>query len=57
MSTKISIKNIPVGYQSFISNGRHALLGDEPIASKGTELGFSPEDLILSSPAACTRSV
>jgi putative redox protein len=53
MSNKISIKNIPIGYQSFISNGRHALLGDEPIASKGTDLGFSPEDFILSALAAC----
>jgi putative redox protein len=53
MSNKISIKNIPTGYQSFISNGRHALVGDEPIASKGTELGFSPEDFILSGLAAC----
>lgn len=53
MGKKISIKNIPLGYQSFISNGRHSLVGDEPINSKGTDLGFSPEDFILSSLAMC----
>ena len=50
---KISIKNLPLGYQSIISNGRHSIVGDEPITSKGTDLGFSPEDLILSSLAMC----
>ncbi len=53
MGKKINIKNIPTGYQSFISNGRHSLLGDEPLTSKGTDLGFSPEDFILSSLAMC----
>jgi putative redox protein len=28
-------------------------VGDEPLTSKGTDLGFSPEDLILASLAAC----
>jgi putative redox protein len=53
MAKKINIKNIPVGYQSFISNGKHSLVGDEPESSKGTDLGFSPEDFILSSLAMC----
>lgn len=53
MGKKINIKNIPVGYQSFISNGKHSLVGDEPETSKGTDLGFSPEDFILSSLAMC----
>ena len=53
MATEIKIKNIPVGFQSIISNGRHSILGDEPERSKGTDLGFSPEDLILSSLAFC----
>ena len=47
MATKINIKNIPLGYQSFISNGRHSLVGDEPLTSKGTDVGFSPEDFML----------
>ncbi len=53
MATKINIKSLPLGYQSIISNGRHSMVSDEPIASKGTDLGFSPEDLILSALAAC----
>lgn len=53
MGKIINIKNIPTGYQSFISNGKHAIVGDEPENSKGTDLGFSPEDLILSSLAMC----
>lgn len=53
MGKKINIKNIPAGYQSFISNGKHSLVGDEPETSKGTDLGFSPEDFILSSLAMC----
>ena len=53
MSTKINIKNLPVGYQSVISNGKHAILGDEPIPSKGTDLGFSPVELLLSGIAMC----
>lgn len=53
MPTEINIKNIPTGYQSFISNGRHAIMGDEPIPSKGTDLGFSPVDLILAAISFC----
>lgn len=53
MSTKISLKNIPTGFQTIISNGRHAILTDEPVASKGTDLGFSPPDLILSGLGMC----
>ncbi len=53
MGKKINIKNIPEGYQSFINNGKHSLVGDEPETSKGTDLGFSPEDFILSSLAMC----
>jgi putative redox protein len=53
MPTNIKLKNIPTGYQTIISNGRHSIVGDEPINSKGTDLGFSPTDLILSSIAMC----
>jgi len=53
MATEIKIKNIPEGYQSFISNGRHAVLGDEPIASKGTDLGFSPTEFLLAGISMC----
>lgn len=53
MAAKISIKSLPIGYQSIISNGRHAIVGDEPVKSKGTELGFSPEELLLAALASC----
>lgn len=53
MATEIKIKNIPEGYQSIISNGRHTILGDEPINAKGTDLGFSPSELVLSGLAMC----
>ena len=53
MGKKININNLPTGYQSLITNGRHAIVGDEPKTSAGTDLGFSPEDLILSSIAMC----
>ena len=53
MPTEINIKNIPTGYQSIISNGRHSILGDEPINAKGTDLGFSPVDLILAAISMC----
>lgn len=53
MATNIKLKNLPTGYQTIISNGRHSIVGDEPINSKGTDLGFSPTDLILSSIGMC----
>jgi putative redox protein len=56
MAAKINIKSLPIGYQSIISNGHHSIVGDEPIASKGTEQGFSPEDLILAALSACKVS-
>jgi putative redox protein len=53
MATQIKIKNLPVGYQSIITNGKHTIVGDEPISSKGTDLGLSPSELVLSGLALC----
>ncbi len=53
MATEINIKNIPTGYQSIISNGRHAVIGDEPIKAKGTDLGFSPVEFLLAGISMC----
>jgi putative redox protein len=53
MATQVKIKNLPYGYQSFITNGKHTLVGDEPIKSKGTDLGMSPSELVLSGLALC----
>jgi putative redox protein len=53
MATQIKIKNLPEGYQSIITNGRHSIIGDEPMGSKGTDLGLSPTELVLSGLAMC----
>lgn len=53
MATIIKIKNFPEGYQSIITNGKHSIVGDEPIKSKGTDLGMSPSELVLSGLALC----
>lgn len=53
MATVINIKNLQEGFQSIISNGKHSIIGDEPIASKGTDLGMAPSELVLSGLALC----
>lgn len=53
MATQIKIKNLPEGYQSIITNGKHTIVGDEPVTSKGTDLGLSPSELVLSGLALC----
>lgn len=53
MATIIKIKNLPEGYQSIITNGTHTIVGDEPLKSKGTDLGLSPSELVLSGLAMC----
>lgn len=53
MATHIQIKNLQEGYQSVITNGRHSIIGDEPVNVKGTDLGFSPTELVLSGLAFC----
>lgn len=53
MATEIKIKNLPEGFQSIISNGRHAIVGDEPMKSNGTDLGFAPTELVLAGLAMC----
>lgn len=53
MATIIKIKNLSEGYQSIITNGTHTIVGDEPVKSKGTDLGLSPSELVLSGLAMC----
>lgn len=53
MATKIQITNLPTGYQSIITNGTHSIVGDEPIKSKGTDLGLAPTELVLAGLAMC----
>ena len=53
MATQIKIKNLPEGFQSIITNGKHSIVGDEPIHSKGTDLGLAPTELVLAGLAMC----
>ena len=53
MATEIKIKNIPTGYQSIISNGKHTIIGDEPVNVKGTDLGMTPTQLVLAGISMC----
>jgi putative redox protein len=53
MATQIRIKNLPEGYQSIITNGKHTIIGDEPLSSNGTDLGLAPSELVLSGLAMC----
>lgn len=53
MATEIKIKNLTEGFQSIITNGKHSIVGDEPIESKGTDLGLGPTELLLSGLAMC----
>lgn len=53
MATVIKIKNLSEGFQSIITNGNHTIIGDEPLKSKGTDLGLSPSELVLSGLAMC----
>lgn len=54
METKIRIKNIPEGYQAIITNGKHSLISDKPLAIRGTDMGLSPTESLLSGIATCT---
>ena len=53
MATELKIKNLPEGFQSIITNGKHSIVGDEPIHSKGTDLGLAPTELVLAGLAMC----
>ena len=53
MPSEIKIKNIPTGYQSIITNGKHTIIGDEPVKAKGTDLGLMPTELVLAGIAMC----
>jgi putative redox protein len=37
MATDIQVNNLDKGYQSVMTNGRHSLIGDEPVHVQGTD--------------------
>lgn len=41
-------------YKTILRNGRHELIGDEPKTNGGSDLGFSPGELLCSALATCT---
>ena len=41
-------------YKTVLTNGRHELTGDEPENSGGSDLGFSPGELLCSALTTCT---
>jgi putative redox protein len=41
-------------YKTVLTNGRQELTGDEPKSSGGSDLGFSPGELLCSALATCT---
>jgi putative redox protein len=41
-------------YATVLTNNRHTLVADEPLDFGGTDLGFSPSELLCSALAACT---
>ncbi|MBS1916236.1 MAG: OsmC family protein [Bacteroidetes bacterium] len=41
-------------YKTILSNGRHEVIGDEPKTNGGSDLGFSPSDLLCAALATCT---
>ncbi|MFZ2325077.1 MAG: OsmC family protein [Ignavibacteriaceae bacterium] len=53
MATQIKINNLPEGYQSIITNGKHSIIGDEPLSSNGTDLGLAPSELVLAGLGMC----
>ena len=41
-------------YKTTVNNGRNELIADEPVEAGGTDLGFAPRELLLSSLGSCT---
>ena len=56
MPTEIRARIGQDRYKTTLTNGRREMVADEPIADGGTDLGFSPSELLCSALAACTSA-
>ena len=54
MATNIKAAIKTNHYKTSLTNGRHDMIGDEPLDVGGTDLGFSPNELLCSALATCT---
>ena len=54
MATSIKASINKNHYKTTLTNGRNELIADEPTGVGGTDLGFSPSELLCSALAACT---
>ena len=54
MATKVKALITTDHYKTVLTNSRRELIADEPIELGGTDLGFSPGELLCSALASCT---
>lgn len=54
MSTNVKAHIKTDHYKTVLTNNLHEIIADEPIDSGGTDLGFSPTEILKSALAACT---
>jgi putative redox protein len=52
--TTVVVKGSGSGFAQEISDGRHLLRADEPLAAGGTDLGPGPYELLLAALGVCT---
>jgi putative redox protein len=54
MHTEITAHTTTARYKTAISNDRHSIFADEPLDLEGTDLGFTPTELLSGALASCT---
>lgn len=54
MHTEITAHTTTARYKTSINNDRHSILADEPLDLEGTDLGFTPTELLSGALASCT---
>lgn len=54
MHTEITAHTTTARYKTNISNDRHSIVADEPLDLDGSDLGFTPTELLSAALASCT---